>query len=116
MMMTPADLLLPSGFMIFLGGLLAPLLSRFFCVRPVPGWLRHWRDLALALVGARLVGAATLDLPLDWFSALLYLHLGLAQAAVAAANWRYVLGPDGDRCWSDPPHLRVRGNAPGPGR
>ena len=96
--MQPNDLLVVGAAMMFFGGIVAFLFGKFFCARDSPTWMRWWRDLALALLGARLIGARVFDLPLDWFSGCIYLNIGLSQVAIALYRWRYVIGPRGDRC------------------
>ena len=97
--MTPNDAVLWCGAALFLTGIVAPLFSRFFCTRGIAPWTRHYRDVALALVGARVLGARAFDLSLDWFGALLWVNLAVAQGVVAGAHWRAVMRPRGQRCW-----------------
>ena len=94
----PGDLIVAGAAMMLFGGVVAFLFSRFFCVRPAPRWMHWWRDLAVALIGARLIGARVFDLPLDWFSGVIYLNLGLSQLAIALYRWRHAIGARGDRC------------------
>ena len=96
--MQPGDLVVFAAALMFGGGIVAFLFVRFFCARTAPRWMLWWRDVAIALMGARILGARVFDLPLDWFSALLYLNIGLSQAAIALYRWRHVIGPQGDRC------------------
>lgn len=94
----PGDLLIAGAAMMFFGGIVAFLFSKFFCASPAPRWMLWWRDLAVAFIGARLIGARVFDIPLDWFSGLLYLNLGLSQVSIALYRWRNAIGRDGDRC------------------
>ena len=94
----PGDLLIFSGVLMFLGGIVAFLFGRFFCARPAPRWMHWWRDLAIGLAGARIIGARVFDLPLDWFSACLWLSIALSQVAIALWRWWHVMGAHGDRC------------------
>lgn len=97
-MMQPGDLVTAAACLMFGGGLVAYLFGAFFCTRPAPRWLHWWRDVALALLGARILAARVFDVPLDWHSASIYANIALSQAAIAAYRWRHVIGPHGDRC------------------
>ncbi len=105
---TPGDLLVIAAGMMLFGGVVAWLFGKFFCARDTPRWMRWWRDLAVALMGARLIGARVFDLPLDWFSAAIYLNIGLSQAAIALYRWRHAIGAHGDRCTSTKGDSRAR--------
>ena len=96
--MTPQNMVTLAGALLLVGGVGAPLFSRFFCTDPIPGWARQLRDVALAVAGGRLVGATTLDWPLDYAGALVYVALGVAQMAVFAFNWADAIGAHGARC------------------
>lgn len=94
----PGDLIVAGAAMMFVGGIVAFLFARFFCARPAPRWLHWWRDLAIGLLGARLIGARVFDAPLDWFSGLIYINIGLTQVVIALWRWWHVMGAQGDRC------------------
>lgn len=97
-MITQDGVIALAAGMMFFGGLTAFLFARFFCSRPAPPWLHWWRDLSIAFIGARLIGASVFELPLDWFGTLLWLNLGLAQIAIGLYRWRHAIGARGDRC------------------
>lgn len=94
----PGDLLVVGAVMMLGGGVVAFLFGKFFCARDAPRWMRWWRDLAIALLGARLIGARVFDLPLDWPSSLIYINIGISQVAIALYRWRFAVGVGGDRC------------------
>ena len=96
--MAPNDILVIAACLMFGFGIVAFLFGRFFCASEVPRWMKWWRDLAVALIGARIIGARVFDIPLDYFGALLWLNLGISQGAIALYRWRNAVGPGGDRC------------------
>lgn len=96
--MQPGDAVVGAAALMFVCGIVAYLFGAFFCARDIPRWMRWWRDVAIALLGARLLGARLFDVPLDWFSAAIYLNIAVSQVAVMGYRWRYVIGPHGDRC------------------
>lgn len=96
--MTAAEATAAAALAVVIAALVSPLLAWSFCARPAPRWLRVWRDIALALVAARVV-AVTLDgRPPEWWGVLLWWHLALCGALIAWHNVRSTLGPNGDRC------------------
>lgn len=94
----PNDILVLAACLMFGFGIIAFLFGRFFCAAPVPRWMKWWRDLAVAFIGARILGARLFDIPLDYFGAMLWLNLGISQAIIALERWRRAIGPSGDRC------------------
>lgn len=97
----PNDILVLAGGMGFVFGVIAFLFGKFFCSRPEPRWMKWWRDLAVAFIGARILGAKLFDIPLDYFGAALWLNLGLTQTMIGLYRWRHSLGATGDRCVSE---------------
>ncbi len=98
--MTPSGVMAVAGALILVSALVSWMMSLSFCTRPAPRWLRSWRDVALALVGARAmyVGVVGAGVGASWWSVALWLHLAGWGVAIAFWNARAALGPGGDRC------------------
>ncbi len=95
--MTPVNVMAIAGSLIMVSALTSWLMSWNFCTRPAPRWLRTWRDVALALVGARAIYVGVVGGPASWWSVLLWLHLGMWGVVISWHNVRAAL-VDGDRC------------------
>ncbi len=96
--MTPAGLIAMAGAVIALAGIGAPLLSWAFCTRNSPRWVRQWRDVALGMVGVRLLLRENAALGPDaWVVSLIWLDLAVAQAVIFWCNAVNALR-GGDRC------------------
>jgi len=99
--MTPQTLTAVAGGLIALSALLSWLLSLSFCTRAAPRWLRAWRDVALALGGARLVYVGVESSASQWWSAAIWLNLGAWGLAIAGWNAWDALRAGGSRCRAD---------------
>ncbi|MDQ3126548.1 MAG: hypothetical protein M3Q74_13215 [Pseudomonadota bacterium] len=86
-----------AGSLVMGSALLSWLMSWGFCTRPAPRWLRSWRDVALALVGARALYVGIEGAPASWWSAILWLNLGAWGCGIAWHNLRAAL-VERDRC------------------
>jgi hypothetical protein len=89
-----------AAVMLVIAGLATPLLAWAFCTRPAPRWLRLWRDLALALVGVRVLLVTLADVPLGemgWWGVVMWIHLGVTCLAILVWN-HYAAFRLGDRC------------------
>ncbi len=95
--MTPDGLVVVCGALLAVAGFGAPLLSRAFCTRNCPVGVRHWRDVALGLMGARLASGEGLIGDGQWWVAALLVNLAVAQAVVMGFALVYALR-DGERC------------------
>ncbi|MBA3278814.1 MAG: hypothetical protein H0U22_08855 [Geodermatophilaceae bacterium] len=95
--MTPSSLMVLAGALLVSSALVSWLMSWNFCTRPAPRWLRSWRDVALAMVGARAVYVGVVGAPASWWSVALWLLLGAWGCAIAGFNLHAAL-IKGDRC------------------
>ena len=90
--------LVVAAFLVLMGSLGSAILSWAFCVRPVPRELRIAREIALAVVAARVVALEAFDLDVGVPRAAGWLALGVLTLAIAGWNLRAVAGAGGDRC------------------
>lgn len=95
--MTPQIVMTIAGGLIAVSAITSWLVSLSFCCRPAPRWLRSWRDVALALIGARAMYVGVAGPGASWWSVALWLHLGAWGCAIAWFNLRAAL-VEGDRC------------------
>ncbi len=95
--MTPDIAIVLAGAVIAIAGFGAPLLSGAFCTRNSPRWVRNWRDVALGILGARLVTGEALVSTDQWWVALLVVNLAVAQGVIFWCNTTSALR-EGDRC------------------
>jgi len=94
--MTYVDLLGIAG-LLMLPRLLVFLISRAFCTRPAPRLVRNMEDVIVSLVGLRLLATRVTDIPPGYWSAVIYLALGLTSIVIV--GWHsYAALRLGDTC------------------
>ncbi len=96
--MTPGSVMAIAGGLIAMSALISWLMSISFCTRPVPRGVRAWRDVALALIGARAMYVGVAGDPASWWSAALWLWLAIWGVLIAFWKLRDAL-VDGSRCY-----------------
>ena len=102
--MTDLDLLGIAG-LLMLPRFFVFLVSRAFCTRPAPRLVRNMEDVIVSLVGLRLLASRFTDIPPGYWSAVIYLGLGLTSIVIV--GWHgYAALRLGDACpdrWDGPP-------------
>jgi hypothetical protein len=87
-----------AALLVLIGSLSASILSWAFCARPAPRQLRIAREIALALVAARVVAVESFDVEVGVPRFLFWGLLGLLTLAITGWNLRSVMGTRRDRC------------------
>ncbi len=83
---------------VLVTALLSPLLAWTFCVRPAPRWMRAWRDVAIALLAARVLLLRLAPGPSDVWLAVAWANLAVWGMVIAWHNWNSAMGRGADRC------------------
>lgn len=88
-----------AGILMAIGGFVTPIISRAFCIKPMPRWLREWVFVSGGVIGIRVMTRdnASLDLHEYWI-ALIWMNIGLAMLSALIWNFTHIRKFQQEKC------------------